>query len=471
MPYIDVNPSLDHVNALDPNDPNNIIILHPRTPIDLATAFARGLPRNRIILILKDTDSNLSSAVARVLPYDVVLVLEPTMGPAEGQAIVRNLNSLSLLALSIAMPLKVRLAILRALPTPCRVHLDQEIQPTEIPDTLRAIPQEALVRVPKGTSLSAVSAVAQNLKKGQFISFESDCSESLMLTAVRNLATFRAMMFHTGMSFTVIENLRPNRALFIPYGVTESLAREITRHIPAEAVTFIIPRHPEGTIRAIAAELKPGAKLQLHDDLPLEKILIACRSLVAGTILKLAACLTLKNYLQIARALNPGVHVELDNGLSLEVRTTFITDWYAIRETYQLSLFPAVARQDSSHTINQRERTSVDAFIGYELSEHGTFYAGFNALEDDIKITLLDYLIQKNTISDFPSDPILENIATELDGGVALFNDLNRSIKKIVPSADIPNDIMEEIKAKIVLNLENLQKVVENKITYSWGIS
>ena len=175
--------------------------------------------------------------------------------------------------------------------------------------------------------------------------------------------------------------------------------------------------------------------------------------------------------LQIARALNPGVHVELDNGLSLEVRTTFITDWYAIRETYQLSLFPAVARQDSSHTINQRERTSVDAFIGYELSEHGTFYAGFNALEDDIKITLLDYLIQKNTISDFPSDPILENIATELDGGVALFNDLNRSIKKIVPSADIPNDIMEEIKAKIVLNLENLQKVVENKITYSWGIS
>lgn len=42
-PYITSNPSLEDVHALDPND---IIILHPETPIDLATSFARGLPPN-----------------------------------------------------------------------------------------------------------------------------------------------------------------------------------------------------------------------------------------------------------------------------------------------------------------------------------------------------------------------------------------------------------------------------------------
>ncbi len=468
-PYINSNPSLEDVNALDPNE---LIILHPETPIALATAFAQGLPPNRIILILKDTDSNLSSAVARVLPYNVILVLEATMGQDEGQAIVKHLNPTSLLTLMIEMPLNIRLAILRALPTPCRIHLDERIQSTDIPDTMDAIPRDAHVRISMATPPSTASAVAQNLYKGQLMCFDPGCSESLMLAAVRNLPTLRVMMFHIGMPFTVIESMGPNIALLIPRGdVPESLSREIARRIPSDASTITIPQHTEATILAIASELQPRAKLQLHQDLPTEKILIACRALAAGTTLILTSCLTLKNYLQIARALNPDVHVELDRSLSLEIRTTFITDLYGIRETYQLSLFPAVERQNTSHNINPRDQISIDTFIGYELSEHGTFYAGFNALEDGIKITVLNYLIQKNTIPDFSSDPVLEDIATELDGGVGLFNDLNASIKKIVPSAHIPDDIMEEIKANIVLKLEELQKTVENKITDSWGPS
>lgn len=399
----------------------------------------------------------------------MVLVLEATMGQDEGQAIVQNLNSKSLLTLAIEMPLNIRLGILRALPSPCRIHLDERIQSTDVPDTLGAIPRDALVRISRATPPSTVSVVAQNLQKGQLICFDPECSESLMLAAVINLPSFRAMVFHIGMPLTVIKNMLPNTFLLIPMDVPESLTREITQCIPSEVATLIIPQHTEDLVLAIASELKPGAKLQLKDNLPIEKILLACRALVAGTTLKLTACLTLKNYLQIARALNPGVHVELDSNLSLEIRTTFITDLYGIRETYRLSLFPAVERQNPSHTLNARDRISIDTFIGYELSEHGTFYAGFNALEDGRKITVLDYLIQKNTIPDFPSDPVLEDIATELDGGVGLFNDLNSSIKKIVPSADIPNDIMENIKANIVLSLENLQKKIENKITNSWG--
>ena len=369
------------------------------------------------------------------------------------------------------MLLCTRLEILGEVPNAGRVQLDPRILINEISETLQAIPHDQVILLCADTPDITVRAVAQNLKKFQILTFGNRTSESIMCTAARHLTAYAILCFHDGMPLAAVSAIPPNGVLLMPKNIQEAVARNVAMHIPSNAITIILSQHSENIITAIASELKPTTQLKLADDLPIEKILVACRALRSGTILKLGSCLKMNNSLRIARALNTGIVVDLDPRLSLELRANFIDDINHINQSFQLSLFPAAVNRHIRHTINERDLASIYTFIDYELNEHGTFYAGFNELEDTIKIPLLNYLIQKNTIQEFIVDPILELTAAELDGGSAIFNDLDSSIKKIAPLADIPEESMIEIKSKIILKLESLQKSVENKIISSFELS
>ncbi len=467
MPDLKINPSIQEIRELPKGD---IVVLHPEMSIESATAFARDYPNTCPLLILPDTDLNLSCAVSAALSKNAILTLAHTISVAEGREIIRSLNPFAILYLISKMPLRTRLQLLGEMPKNGRVMIDPSTPCEEIGLTIKAIPIGQLVIISNGTPKESVIAAAKNLKRYQYVSFADKISESTLCQAVSELTEHTRLYFNWAIPLSVVSRVPPKVELVISTNIEENLAHNIAKHIPSHAITTITGLHSDNLIKAIVSGLKENVKLEMADDMPTEKILIACRALRPGTIITLGSYLNLKNSLRIARSLQHGVIVELKPNLSIEVSSNFIQERHQILQSHQISLFQQSDNQPIRHEINERELLSIYTFIDYELNENGTFYNGFNELEDDLKITLLDYLIQKNTTKEFMIDPNFESIAKALDGGYAIFNDLESSIKKVVPLADISDTMMTEIKSKIILKLELLQKKVEERIIDSFGL-
>lgn len=467
MHYFTPNPSVADLRSLSENE---LIILHPETPLQIAMDFARALPINRVLYIVPNTSPGLSAAVARVIAPGVNLMLDAQMRLEESQAIVRNLNRGGALVLPAPMPASVKQAIVTALPMGTCIGLDPSMPISELSPFIKSIPAYIQLIVSPEMPSASIKSMVQAMKSGQFVDFGVGTAESKMQFAAQNLPAKTALMYHPGMPLTVISALRKGLNLILLNLGSEAEARAVARHIPAGVTTNISIQHTPALMRAIASELQPGIILQIDRNVSIDNILNVCRALPAGTFLELGAWLNLTNALRVVQALNRGVHYIFPTHFSFEIRAEFISQVQEKNTAILMSFFSPAEASKSRTLINNQDLTSIYSFFDYELSESGSFYSGFNELDETLKLPLLDYLLEKNSNSSHPLDPILEETAAALDGGYAIFNDINVAIKKIKPSLNIPEETMGTIKSKIILKLEDFQKSIEDRVISSFGI-
>ncbi len=458
--YCQINPSIAELLTVKPE----LIILHRETPVAAARAFFRALPAHCRVMILFNTNPELSLAVIESLPPLTILLLHPSMLPAEALPITRHLKTGTILALKNEMPLKTRLAVLKELPDTCFTHIDSRILKEEIPLSLQAIPTDQMISIGSDISVDRAEMVAKHLKETQFIGFGPATPEKVLLSAVRQQKKYTGFCYAEEMPVSVIKAMSAGLILLLLAGIKPERATEVAKIVPSGVYVIISKLHSHGMITAIASAIKPGVILLINNDVPEDKILSACRALRPETVIRISIWMNPKNSLRIARALNSDVQLKFDQRVPLELQLNFTAEFIQVHQSFEPTFFPA------RHELNARDLASIYSYIDLELSESGTFYDGFNQLEDARKLEILDYLLQKNTIPGFVTDPLLESIAANLDGGAATFNTLETTIKKIVPLADISDENMQIIKAKIISKLEILQKQVEDNVIGSFEL-